>query len=77
MNAVFGSFDVEILFLILLAVCLISGLGLLVLQGKAQEIDIKLSRIHQEVIDAVVKEGSKLQSSEYNFTDTVASRVPG
>jgi len=62
---------------ILLLIIILGGFALFSLQGWAQEADTKLNKIHQELIDAVIKETSNLDSSEYDFTDTVACRVPG
>ena len=67
----------EILFAIFIALFIISGIGLVWIQGVQQEVDSNIKRIHQELIDAVVQETSKLVASEYDFIDTIACRVPG
>ena len=36
----------------------------------------KLRGIHQELIDCITRENSKLNAAEYDFTDTIACRVP-
>ena len=67
----------EILFVIVLALLIISGIGFVWIQGVQEEVDSNIKRIHQELIDAVVQETSKLVASEYDFIDTIACRVPG
>lgn len=65
------------LFIILVVLFIASGVLVAVLQDGANNIESKLKRIHQEVVDSVVRETSRLESSEYDFIDTITSRVPG
>lgn len=64
------------LFAICLIIFIVSGVGLIFLTGYAEEVDGKLKRIHQELIDSVVNETSRLDSSLYDFIDTIACKVP-
>jgi hypothetical protein len=67
----------ETLFVVLVILAVASALALVALQGHAENLESKARGIHQELIDAVVKETAKLDASEYDFIDTVACRVPG
>jgi hypothetical protein len=67
----------EILFPIFFVLVILCCLGLAWVQGVQAEVDSNMKRIHQELIDAVVQETSKLVLSEYDFIDTIACRVPG
>lgn len=64
-------------FVIFLALFIICGISLFFFQSWAEDVESKFRRIHQEVIDSVVRETSKFEASEFDFTDTVACRVPG
>lgn len=65
------------LFVIFLVLFIICGIALVWIQGVQEKIDSNIKRIHQELIDAVVQETSKLVASEYDFIDTIACKVPG
>lgn len=64
------------LFAVLLLIFVVCGAGLVFVNSWAEELDGKLKRIHQELIDSVTKEASKLDSSIYDFVDTIACKVP-
>jgi len=64
-------------FVIFLGLFIFCGIGLFVLQGWAEDVESKFRRIHQEVIDSVVRETTKFEAPEFDFMDTVACRVPG
>jgi hypothetical protein len=67
----------EILFAIFLALFILAGIGLAWIQRAQEMIDSNIKRIHQELIDAVTQETSKLVAAEYDFIDKIACRVPG
>jgi len=62
------------IFIVLFIIC---GVALAWIQSVQENIDSNIKRIHQELIDAVTQETSKLVASEYDFIDTIACKVPG
>ena len=62
------------IFIVLFIIC---GVALAWIQSVQENIDSNIKRIHQELIDAVIQETSKLVASEYDFIDTIACKVPG
>lgn len=67
----------EILFVVLVILAVISAVALAFVQDWAENLESKARGIHQELIDAVVEKTARLDASEYDFIDTVACRVPG